>query len=537
MREDEKKNLFFIAVEDSSDGIMVIDRKSGKILFANPSAAQLLGRDREKLIGLPFGFPTERSSSEMSLLSESGDTVVVEMQMANSSWNDTDVLVVNFRNITLRKETEQLHLLAKKAAEEANRAKSEFLANMSHELRSPLNSILVLSQLMAEDDSGTLPPDKLQSAEIIHHSGTVLLILINDLLDLSKIEAGRLTLCEDVLDLDSFVRELEQQYDPLFKEKGLSFSIRFDMEGNTRVFTDELRLGQILRNFLSNSLKFTHRGEICLHIFRPGPETKLQRNDLTPEQALAFAVSDTGIGIAPDNLTKIFDSFTQADASTTRNYGGTGLGLTIALRLAHLFNGEIQVESEEGQGSKFTLFVPFKPVEDQVSDPVLFVERRSIRRDAYPRGRNYHEMEDIKPRIVAPSPQEREVLSGKKVLIIDADMRHVFTLMSALSGKTGEVLAASGGVKEGLGKLREHPDIALVLMEMELPDLDGCQAIREVCKNIDPSSDVKILVVTARAMRGDMEACLKAGAHDYVSKPYDLNQLISKMARLLDPMP
>jgi tubulin-specific chaperone A len=241
--------------------------------------------------------------------------------------------------------------------EVASKYKSEFLANMSHELRTPLNSILILSQLFGQNKDGNLSEKQLESAKAIHSSGSDLLTLINEILDLSKIEAGKIDLLIEKVGMPKLIEDLTRLYKDLAAEKGIGFSIDLDESIPDVMETDYQRLQQVLRNLLTNALKFTHQGGVSLHISRP---TQEMTDDLgiDASNAIAFAVSDDGIGIPKDKQAAIFQAFQQADGSTSRNYGGTGLGLSISRELVRLLQGAIYLESEEGKGSTFTVVLP-----------------------------------------------------------------------------------------------------------------------------------------------------------------------------------
>jgi len=246
-----------------------------------------------------------------------------------------------------------------KDLEMASKYKSEFLANMSHELRTPLNSILVLSQLMSDNTAGNLSEKQVEFAKTIHSSGSELLSLINEILDLSKVEAGKIDVVVERFSLSVFGEQINRIIQPLTRKKGLKFSISIDESLPEYMYNDSQRVQQILRNLLSNSVKFTEQGFIKLKISRP--DSRFTSNkDLRPEETIAFEVMDTGIGIPEEKFKSIFDAFQQAEGTTNRKYGGTGLGLTISKSFADILGGEIFVTSEEGKGSSFILYLPEK---------------------------------------------------------------------------------------------------------------------------------------------------------------------------------
>ncbi|HWH93717.1 MAG TPA: HAMP domain-containing protein [Baekduia sp.] len=228
----------------------------------------------------------------------------------------------------------------------SSKYKSEFLANMSHELRTPLNSLLILSRLLADNGEGNLSPQQVEFATTIHSAGNDLLSLINDILDLSKVEAGKMELDLAAVALADVCEDVERSFRPVAKEKGLTFDIEIDDALPASIVTDEQRLQQVLRNLLSNAFKFTHSGTVAMKVLRDA------------EERISFAVADTGVGIAGDKLASIFESFQQADGTTSRKYGGTGLGLSISREISRLLGGEIRVSSAVGEGSCFTLVLP-----------------------------------------------------------------------------------------------------------------------------------------------------------------------------------
>jgi signal transduction histidine kinase len=249
---------------------------------------------------------------------------------------------------------------AKVAAEKASEAKSQFLANMSHELRTPLNSLLILARLLADNNGGNLTPKQVQFAQTVYASGMDLLSLINDLLDLAKIESGAITsLAPGPVALAEVRDELEHMFRQLAQDKGLRFDIRLDPMLPALIRTDAARLKQVLKNLLANALKFTREGSVALDVApaTSGWSAGHPALDRAPS-VVAFCIADTGIGIARDKQKLIFEAFQQADGTTSRQYGGTGLGLSISRELTRLLGGEIQVTSEPGKGSRFTLFLP-----------------------------------------------------------------------------------------------------------------------------------------------------------------------------------
>ena len=407
------------------------------------------------------------------------------------------------------------HVFKEKAheLENASRYKSEFLANMSHELRTPLNSMLILSRVLANNETGNLTPGQVESAQVVHESGTDLLRLINDILDLSKVEAGRMDVHAEERDFSGFRRTLERLFQPVAEQKGLTFAVEIHPEAPAMLNTDWAKVEQIVRNFLSNAFKFTARGGVRVTVAPPRPGHLFMHPGLSSRNCVAVAVQDSGIGIPEDKREQIFEAFRQVDGTTSRQYGGTGLGLSISRRFAELVGGEIQVESEEGQGSAFTLYLPH-----------LFPE--TIRAEKGAGG-----VIPGKDANATGSAFAFKALS-RTVLVVDDDRRNVFALKQALDGHVGRVLSAGNG-RQALAVLDEHPDVDLVLMDIMMPDMDGYQAM-EAIRRQTRFSRLPILALTAKAMPGDREKCLEAGASDYLAKPVDADRLLRALAEWLD---
>ncbi|GGP41860.1 HAMP domain-containing protein [Streptomyces abikoensis] len=487
------------------------------------------------------------------------------------------------------------------------RYKSEFLANMSHELRTPLNSLLILAKLLADNAEGNLSPKQVEFADTIHGAGSDLLQLINDILDLSKVEAGKMDVSPSRIALVQLVDYVEATFRPLTAEKGLDFSVRVSPELPTTLHTDEQRLLQVLRNLLSNAVKFTDTGAVELVIRPAGAEVPdsireqlLEAGSLRDADAemIAFSVTDTGIGIAQSKMRVIFEAFKQADGTTSRKYGGTGLGLSISREIARLLGGEIDAASEPGRGSTFTLYLPLNPGElppqgypqpgvegvggagqetpgaghggpEGDASPArqaagLFLRRR---RAAQAAGRAAAPARDGQgdgavpgARLPgAPSPEPSAPgwpqpaafgggmthggfgtdagngygggfsggFNGEKVLIVDDDIRNVFALTSVLEQHGLSVLYAENG-REGIEVLEQHDDVVVVLMDIMMPEMDG-YATTAAIRRMPQFAGLPIIALTAKAMKGDREKSIDAGASDYVTKPVDTDHLLTVM--------
>ncbi|HST64187.1 MAG TPA: ATP-binding protein, partial [Mycobacteriales bacterium] len=394
----------------------------------------------------------------------------------------------------------------------SSRYKTEFLANMSHELRTPLNSLLILARLLADNVTGNLTPEQVKYATVIHGAGSDLLQLIDDILDLSKVEAGKMDSSPADVSFTSLVEYVESMCRPLTSDKGLGFTVSVADNLPRTLHTDERRLQQILRNLLSNAVKFTESGEIRLEV-GPVDRQRCQNPSLRRSPGVvAFQVIDTGIGIPADKLKIIFEAFQQADGTTSRRYGGTGLGLSISREIAHLLGGEIDADSTVGKGSTFTLHLPMRRgAPAQPRDASLYRPSPDLALGAGPPA----------PR---PVPPDDETLVGKRVLIVDDDVRNVFALASALELHGMEVCYADNG-ESALEALAEPPAIDVVLMDVMMPGMDGNTAMAAIRARRD-HAELPIIAVTAKAMNGDRQRSLDAGASDYVAKPVDTDHLL-----------
>ena len=403
----------------------------------------------------------------------------------------------------------------------ASQYKSEFLANMSHELRTPLNSLLLLSRLLADNPDANLTPRQIEFASTIHNAGSDLLRLIDDILDLSKIEAGRVDVELAPVDLAEVRGFVERAFRPQAEHKGLELRVEAAQGLPAEIVTDGRRLQQILRNLLSNAMKFTAHGSVALTM---GPAPRGAPGRPADERPMvALTVRDTGIGIAPDKLAMIFEAFQQADGTTSRKYGGTGLGLSISRELARLLGGSITVSSRPGEGSEFTLFLPDTPPAGAAALRPTVRPSAPVERPATvpPLTDTRH---GLRPVPAGSAPQ----LHGTTVLIVDDDVRNVFALTSALELHGLRVLYADNGM-EGITLLRRHPEIDIVLMDAMMPDLDGNETTRRI-RALPEGGDLPVVFLTAKAMPGDRESSLAAGASDYVTKPVDLDELLATIA-------
>ncbi len=414
----------------------------------------------------------------------------------------------------------------------ASKYKSEFLANMSHELRTPLNSLLILARLLSDNNEGNLSVKQIEFAETIHGAGSDLLGLISDILDLSKIEAGRMDVQAAPIALSSLVEYVEATFRPLTAEKGLDFAVRLDSRAPAELHTDEQRLQQVLRNLLSNAAKFTTEGTVELRI---SVAEQIHVGDgeevVTLPKAVGFEVADTGIGIAEEKLRIIFEAFQQADGTISRKFAGTGLGLSISREIAHLLGGAITVQSTLGRGSVFTLYLPLEPPIQAISVPRLRVpEQRGVLGVADDRVDGADATPERTARRGRPhrTGESAGRFSGRfedeVVLVVDDDVRNVFALTSVLEQHGLTVRYAENGL-EGIDMLERADRIDLVLMDIMMPEMDGYTTMRAV-RRMERFAELPIIALTAKAMQGDREKAIEAGASEYVTKPVVTGQLL-----------
>ena len=471
-----------------------------------------------------------------------------ELQRSNADLEDKAAQLavqkgdIEIKNTEIEQARQEIEERARQL-DQASRYKSQFLANVSHELRTPLNSLLILARLLAQNPARNLTSKQVEYANVIHSSGSDLLLLINDILDLSKVEAGKLEIHPELFALGTLVEDLRTVFEPLAADKQLRFAVVTASEVPAELDTDRQRLRQVLHNLLSNALKFTQHGQVVLRI-------EQARAAPGEEAALTFSVTDTGIGISDDSLKTIFEAFQQGDGTTSRRYGGTGLGLAISREVAAQLGGRIAANSQPGHGSTFTLYLPVSyrpPAPDEFADGLPGTGRLALNGSAP----DVTVAPPAAPAPAAPAPAAappraaagtgpapdgpHACLRGRNVLIVDDDLRNAFAITSILELYGLTVIHASSG-HQGIEVLRSGRDIDLVLMDVMMPEMDGyatTAAIREM-----PSlADLPIIAVTARAMQGDRGKSLAAGASDYVTKPVDTEELLACMERWLSTVP
>lgn len=544
LRENEQLAL---VANGTDSGVLITDR-TGRIVWANAGYLRMTAFDREDIEGrLPRDILTRHAGvGSMKILAESaadGEARNVEMigltKQGKQYWasievrpiRDTRGAIRNYivveTDVSIAKQTEiklkrsQLELqdrvldlqhtslqleqeraklartahdlsVAKEAAENANRAKSAFLATMSHELRTPMNGVLGMADLLL---SGGLTPEQRDRVSTIRESGECLLTILNDILDLSKLEAGRLELEPEPTSPKSILETVVEVLRPNAVEKGLVLTKSEYGDIPQRIVSDPTRLRQILFNLIGNAIKFTPKGEVNISL-----TARARAEPGTTE--LVFIVRDTGIGIPEAMLSRLFTRFQQADSSISRTYGGTGLGLAITRELTTLMNGTIDVESEEGEGSSFTVRLPVRIVAGTAPE--------------------------AEPLVAETSPPPGT--AGPLRVLLAEDQPVNQKLMSAVMERLGHELTIAENGVEVIRKLREA-SFDIILMDIQMPVMDGIQATKVIRSFDEPWHRIPIVALTAHAMEGHCELYMAAGMNGFVSKPFKIDVLVAEMAR------
>jgi len=391
---------------------------------------------------------------------------------------------------------------AKDAAEAANRAKSEFLANMSHEIRTPMTAILGFTDLLLDPEQSL--NHRLECIRTVRRNAEHLLAVINDILDISKIEAGKMTIERIACTPQQIVADVVSLMQVRARDKKLTFRTEVESTIPSVILCDPTRLRQILMNLVGNAVKFTHRGEVSLFV-------SLARNG--DAETLQFDVSDTGVGLSAEEIQRLFETFSQADMSTSRRYGGTGLGLAISKRLARMLGGDVTVMSEPGRGSTFRLSLPVVRPE-KAESPERLPNRSEIER---------HPADEVNATSLS-IPFEARVLLAEDAL----DMQRLLSFVLTKSG-VDVTIAENGRIAVDMALAAWYADqpFDLIFMDMQMPVLDGYTATRQLRQSGYPGP---IVALTAHAMAGDREKCLEAGCNDYTTKPIERQTLIAMVS-------
>jgi signal transduction histidine kinase/CheY-like chemotaxis protein/HPt (histidine-containing phosphotransfer) domain-containing protein len=513
---NEKERLVSQYLEAIPDGVMVINKQS-EIVFLNDSGREILGIKSGKLITLadelsqvklldptryhvrftPDTLPVARGLHGEKLIGNKIDLVKndkiyhleTNVQPVIGLEGEITNAITVFRDITERANYEATLEKARVLAEKSVRVKDIFLSNVSHEIRTPLNAIIGFTNLLISE---VTDPKSVEYVGYIQYAGKNLLELINDILDFSKIEAGQVHLEKTTISLQEVVESVSVIVRQKAIEKGIKYQFSLADGLPEFVEADKLRLTQILINVCGNAVKFTETGGVTLTV---NPISEI----VNGTQTIRIAVTDTGIGIAKDKLNDVFNRFVQATESTTRVFGGTGLGLSIVKSLVQLFDGTLNLKSEIGKGSTFTMDFPFK-----------------VMKEAAPQ-------EDIEMDI-----DPRESLSSIRVLAAEDNTLNQ-KLLQAIFERLKIPLSIVNNGQEAIDKLKSE-EFDVVLMDIQMPIMDGYTAIKEIRKSI--SKTIPIITMTAHAMVGEKEECLSIGANSYISKPFKESELLYTIAHL-----
>ena len=506
LREEKYRNI----IANMNLGMMEVNN-SDVINYVNQSFCTMCGYTEEELVGsnassLFLNNDTQFEMNEKNKLRKKGYSDAYEMAVQNKSgepkwwlisgaprYNDAGMLVGTIGihlDITEQKKMHSDLVLARKQAEESAKSKQVFLANMSHEIRTPMNAIIGMSQQLAKT---SLTERQRTFLETIHSAADNLLVVVNDVLDLSKMDAGKLTLenigfcLKDVIDRAIHVVEHKAE------EKGLILTIvHYDARITAVQLGDPYRINQVLLNLLSNAVKFTEKGAINLHC-------SLQ-SESENSQLITIEVCDTGIGMEAEFAEKIFEAFQQEYSSVTRKYGGTGLGMHICKQLVEMMEGTIEVKSKKGQGTNIAVTIEF------------------------PKGK----AEDIKRNEIMPF--EARMLKGKKILVADDNDMNRFLITVVFQNYNSIVIEARNG-KEAVDVLT-HETVDIVLMDIQMPVMDGLQATRYIREEL--KSNVPVIALTANAIKGDHEKYMESGLNSYVLKPFNEDDLIRAIIKQLE---
>ncbi|MDR4987478.1 MAG: PAS domain S-box protein [Bacteroidales bacterium] len=490
----EESQARFIALHNASfGGIMIHDK--GKIIDCNHGLSAITGYSKEELMGMDGLMLLTEDSRHLAMhhiktgsekpyeakgIRKNGEEYDLRIQAKNIPYKGKQIRAAEFRDITEDKKREQEFILAKEKAEESDRLKSAFLANMSHEIRTPMNGILGFSELLKEPE---LSDEKQQLyLEMIETSGKRMLNIINDIVDISRIEAGAMDVNLTASNINEHLDYIYTFFRAQVEEKGMTLELPEVLPAEqAMVVTDREKLFAVLTNLVKNAIKYSHKGTIRFGCTRKG-------------SYLEFFVKDTGIGIPKDRQHAIFERFIQADIEDKEARQGAGLGLAISRAYVEMLGGEIWVESEEGKGSAFYFTVPIESMQE---------ETRAEERN-----------NSMLPEVV----QTKKL----KILIVEDDEMSSLVLIEYVKAFSKEILQAFDG-KEAVEICRQHPDLDLILMDIKMPVMDGDKAAREIRGF---NKDVVIIAQTAQALAGDKAKIMEAGFNDYITKPIDITALL-----------
>jgi PAS domain S-box-containing protein len=524
-RAEERQSQLTSILEATTDLVGIADLQ-GKLIYANQAGRKMVGigeneslsaltlvsflpADFKSLVlfeGIPAALRGGAWSGETVFMARSGKEIPVsQVILCHKSPDGTPKFLSTIaRDITERKRAEADLRQAKEIAEAANRAKSDFLANMSHEIRTPMNGIMGMTELVLDTP---LNAEQREYLEIVKSSTGSLLGVINDILDFSKIEAGKLDLDPIEFNLQEVMEEATRHLTVKAGEKGLEFLLEISPDTPAVVVGDPMRLRQILVNLVGNAVKFTERGKIMLSVQK--------KSQSSGSVVLQFSVRDSGIGIAMDRQKLIFEPFTQADGSTTRKHGGTGLGLTITSRLVQLMGGHVWVESHEDAGSVFHFTASFG-LETAVAQKVSDVPAQAATGIS------------LKPFTEAQDrSQNQESPNQLRILLAEDNPTNSMVAARVLEKHGHQIVAVSNG-REALARLGETgtPEFDVILMDIQMPEMDGLEATATIrAGERATGKHIPIIALTAHAMMGDRERYLRAGMDGYVSKPIDTRRL------------
>ena len=519
-------------VESAGDGVVTLDR-DGVVWSTNAAALEIFGRDAEAVGGQsaePMIAPIDRVryraavervmkrnvsasgpvTTELAVERPDGTLVSVEMSLSPVSGDEDELCIAIMRDITSRQQMLDALREARDASDRAAAAKAEFLANMSHEIRTPMTAILGYTELLLDPEHSAT--DFTDTVETIRRNGEHLLTLINDILDVSKLDAGRMRVEQIACSPTRIVNDVITLMRVRADGKGLTLRTELDGAVPRTILSDPTRLRQILVNLVGNAIKFTEVGEVRIVL-------SMMTNNATGDPQLAVSVADTGIGMGPRALRRLFQAFAQADESTTRRFGGTGLGLTISKRLAELLGGDIDVESTEGVGTTFTLRVGVGSLDEDA----MIVSVDEFISDATP------EESERGPVTTSGLP-----LRNIRILLAE-DGPDNQRLISFHMTKAGAQIHIAPNGREACDQIEaslhgSYP-FDVVLMDMQMPEMDGYEASRYLRER---GIDIPIIALTAHAMTGDRQRCLDAGCDEYATKPINRNELVALIRDQLD---